>query len=186
MKEEILEQITKEYKELKEAKKELEYKKNRIRQLEENKFVQEYLNLYHEIYEINSKNEMYLPDDILFRRSIDRCLKNLEETNGIYVYMGTYSWSNNKDVMRPSDEKLNYSDPNAKFRIYRDLEKINEEIVLPISECKDFEKNNTVIVLRTAIPESKIYQVQEEFLQDAIKTNQEEAKKRVLRKYKHL
>lgn len=185
MKEEILEQIKKEYKELKETKKELESKKSRIKELEENEFVKEYLKLYHELYELSIKKDMYLPEDTLFRSVIDKNTKDIKETNKIYVYIGTYKDSCEIDIMCPRDEKVKYSDKRAKFRIYRDLEKINEEIIIPIKECKDFERNNTVIILKTSLPELKIYDVQEEFLKDAIETNQQEAVQRVLKKYKH-
>lgn len=107
-------------------------------------------------------------------------LINEKDTNGIYVYAGTYRPSDFTDEeieeWAPLEVLTDYNDPRATNRRYYNLEGIwSEEI--RIDECNEFERTHTVIYV------DDFDDLQSEFIMTAVKENQEKAVCRILKKY---
>jgi len=109
-----------------------------------------------------------------------------EETNGIYVYLGTYRYSDYCDIVHSSsDERVDDDSPCANYRLYQDIEQYYG-VEIPISKSKEFEDTHTIINPKTQWKQRVYYDIQREFFTTAVKTSQESAKKRILRKYPKL
>ena len=102
------------------------------------------------------------------------------ETNGIYVYVGSYMPSNYSyeeiEDGAPFEIEVDYNDPRAMDRRYFNLEGVWGKTI-NISDCEEFERTHTVIFV------DDFYELQTEFIMTAVKENQEEAVKKVLKKY---
>lgn len=158
----------------------------RIMELEKDSKVKEYLELTNlggfdlKLVEKSDK-EIIIS---LYRHYLRKIEKN--ETNGIFVYLGTYQRSSETDIVHGGhDIRLSYDNPYAEFREYWDIEYAFGKTI-PISRCGEFEKNHIVINPVTYLKEVAYYDIQEEFFTEAIKNNQESAKKMILEKYKRL
>ena len=105
---------------------------------------------------------------------------NKEDTNGIYVYMGTYRPSDftyeEIEDGAPFEVLVDYNDPRATDRRYYNLEGIWCETV-SIEESDEFEKTHTVIFV------DDFYELQSEFIMTAVKESQEQAVSKILKKY---
>ena len=114
-------------------------------------------------------------------------LKNLykikeEDTNNIFVYIGTYKFSNKIFKNHISkDIEVDYNDPSADYRIYWNIES-KSPIMIHISRCSIFENAYTVFDSKNIT----FNDIQKDFFYKAITENQEEAKKYILTKYKRL
>lgn len=129
--------------------------------------------------------DMYLPrkteEEIIlsiYKKYANRI--NLEDTNGIYVYVGTYRPSDftDEEIMEwaPIEVLTDYNDPRATNRRYYNLEGIwCEEI--RIDECDEFERNHTVLYV------DDFDNLQNEFIVTAVNKSQEHAVNKVLKKY---
>jgi len=105
---------------------------------------------------------------------------NEEDTNGIYVYIGSYRPSDftyeEIEDGAPFEVLVDYDDPRATDRRYYNLEGVWCETI-SVSESDEFEKTHTVIFV------DDFYEVQNEFIMTAVKENQEKAVSKVLKKY---
>ena len=109
-----------------------------------------------------------------------------DETNNIYVYLGTYRNNDEIDIIHGSNDfKVDYNSPNASYRIYRNIEYPYGESI-PISMCDEFEKKHIIIKPNTYLKEKAYYEIQKDFFIESVKTNQESAKQKILRKYNKL
>lgn len=103
-----------------------------------------------------------------------------DETNEIYVYMGSYMPSDYSyeeiDDGAPFEIEVDYNDPRATDRRYFNLEGVWAKTI-NVSECSEFEKTHTVIFI------DDFYKLQSEFIVTAVKESQEKAVSRVLKKY---
>lgn len=86
--------------------------------------VKKYLELL-ALYKKNTTGVMYefdkKTDDDLLHSAITSLIIN--DTNNIYVYMGTYQKNHECDIEHgPSDYRVNDDDPHSDYRIYRNLE----------------------------------------------------------------
>lgn len=182
MREEILRKLKDRLKQEKIKNENHNLKVEKIKELENDPKVREYLNL------TESKHSSLKPIELTDERIVSSFYRSYlseikeNETNGIYVYVGTYSYSKEANIVHDSDERVNYSDPNANYRIYFDIEQLCSQNI-PISECEQFEKNHIVINPKTYLKEQEYYKIQKQFFIKAVMTNQEAAKKLVLGKY---
>lgn len=105
---------------------------------------------------------------------------NKEDTNGIYVYIGSYRPSDftieEIEDGAPFEVLVDYNDPRATDRRYYNLEGIWCESV-SVEDSDEFEKNHTVIFV------DDFDDLQNEFIVDAVKESQEQAVSKVLKKY---
>lgn len=184
MKKELLKEIREEVLNIKKANEERNKKRSRIRELESNESVKEYMRLREidactDVKEFTT-DEKTLASEIYYRyiHRIDR-----KDTNGIYVYLGTYRESYESDIVHCNgDIKVGYNNPDAEYRLYQDLEQ-NSVITVPIKDCEEFEKSNRVIFPKGYNLCKKYYEIQKEFFTEAITNSEEEACKLLLRRY---
>lgn len=105
------------------------------------------------------------------------------ETNGIYVYLGTYKYNHEIDFYNCGrDHRVEYNSKKADYRIYKDIEQ-NIDVSIARAKCKEFENQHTIIYPKEGLNISQYYKIRDEFFVKAIKTNQESAKKLILKKY---
>lgn len=97
-----------------------------------------------------------------------------EETNQIFVYLGTYKPNNSTDEFDSFDIETELNDSNASYRRYADLEGLWVEQV-PIEKCEEFEKSHTVIY-------DDYNKLLKEFLISSVCDSQEKAVSRILRR----
>lgn len=159
MQEKILEDIRNEI----ETRKNLANKKrNRLIELEKDEKVKEYLKL-REIGKSNIKEYKIDEDKVIMDMFFNEFLDENDETNNIY-YETDYAESDSKNKDRY-------------MFLYTDIENGKKEFV-NVDNVAEFE--NTHNVLETEVGYNK---VQEEFIIDAVKNNQEDAVKRIIKKY---
>ena len=181
MKEDLLKDFRKEYntkmQEKKETYKRLEVLMTRKSILENNQLVKDYIDLCKQI-EIEEEN-MWLTDEIFVETLYDFENKGLvDETNGIYLYLGTFYTEYGCEM------KVKRDDNAAEFDKYIDIESC-KEIHIPVEDRTAFEKNNKVIFV-----EGKehikylLFDLHEQFMHDALDNGQEVACNNVLRRYK--
>lgn len=183
MKEEKLKVIKEEYHERKEMKKNIENMMVRIEELKENEFVKEYLGLLNKLHKVNYKDILNWTDDMMLDAAICRNIRNIEETNDIYVCLGTFILTDIYDIEHgPRDSRVNRNDPSAEYRIYQDLE-CDESIRIPIKLCEEFEKNHRIIYPDVYNTWGFYYKMQREFIEEAIATNQETACTKILSRF---
>lgn len=185
MREELLKLVKKDFEREKKRQKELKIKLKRKANLEQNKWVKEYLELKEELDESFDKELVDKTDSQILRSSYASNVKQEDSTNNIYMYMGTYRRSNEIDVVHgANDYRIEYDSPKADYRLYKNLEYEYDYEMIPISQCCEFEKTHNFIHAKGYMREAKFYKIQEEFIELAVKYGQEEACKRILKKYK--
>ncbi len=113
--------------------------------------------------------------DVIFE-TYKKYIKSIlpEETNQIFVYLGTYKPNNSTDEFDSFDIETEPKYPNASYRRYADLEGLWEEQV-PIEKCEEFEKSHTVIY-------DDYNKLLKEFLISSICDSQDKAVSRILRR----
>lgn len=182
MKEELLTKIKEELQS--EKQKLIDYNNNikRIRELQNDANVQEFLNLTNLSYERMSLKKV--PSEDLIELIFSSHLYEIDErdSNGIYVYLGTYQYTDEVDIVHAAhDISVPYDSPVADYRVYHNIEQLCSEMI-PISECDNFEKTHTILN-KKRISNKGFYVIQRDFFIRAIKVDQISAKKMVLRKY---
>ncbi len=182
MKEEILQKIKKEYQSRCDLQKDIKNMESRLEKLEQVPEVREYLSLLDKLEEVDNDRVLKWKNDKMISDAYSLYRKEIDETNGIFVCLGTFRISNEADIVHGrSDIRLSYDDSTAEFRSYVDLEKsMLDSFSLPISLCSDFESQHTVIFPSVFSSERYFYQLQKEFLNDAISSGQEQAVHNVL------
>lgn len=173
MTEEILKTIRKEYFTKKREMNVLKEKLEKIKLLESNYDLQEYLKLVgcESLISIN-QNEILTDDEILYR-TYRKYIYKSKQTNNIYVYMGAFK--------RTSDGDIQTFNTLYDYKLYQDVEnEFNKEYILP-SDYLEFERNNQVII--PTIPSFEVYyQIRREFIHTAIKEDQDLANYKILHK----
>lgn len=186
MKEDILNQIRNELNIKKGINERYNDKLKRIKELEKDSNVKEYISLiglsnYNKEFINDSDNEIIR---YIYTKYICKIMENT--TNKIYVYLGTFKYSNEFDgVHSYSDIRIDYNDKNADYRLYQDIELLYSKKVA-IKDCNLFEKNNIVINPHSYYKMSEYYKIQREFFINSVKDSQENAKTIVLKKYSKL
>ena len=155
-----------------------------IRELENDVNVQEFLkltNLQYGSLPLKRVSSESLIESIFYQHlhEIDE-----KDSNGIYVYLGTYKYTDEIDIVHsPHDIRVPYDSPVADYRVYQNIEECFSKQI-PILRCEQFEKERTILNPKVPITSKGFYDIQKDFFIRAIKVNQESAKKMVLRKYR--
>lgn len=116
----------------------------------------------------------------IVKRVFERIIWRIDEkdTNGIYVYKGTYMVDNCCDIVHgPSDIRVERDYPFATHRDYWDIEQ-HYAIEVPIKKCDEFERTHDVIYLS-----SNYHSIRQEFIEEALEHGQEEAVNKIKKKY---
>lgn len=146
--------------------------KSDISELENTKEVRTYLKA------INEYN------NLSFDNSID--LIKMHPMDKIYVYMGTYKYTTEKDVEHPvRDCEVNKYDESADYSLYYNLEKNTYSpgfsIQISLQERSKFEKDNLIIFpKRTLNRERQFYNIQRYYFETSVLESKEVALKKVL------
>ena len=183
MKEELLNSLKEELEKQKKENQEHNKKVRRIKELLKEPSVIEYLKLINLID--GDLKQINLSDSDIITSFYHTYLYKIQkdETNNIYVYLGTYKNNDEIDIVHGSNDfKVNYNSSDANYRIYKNIEYPYVQSI-PISMCDEFEKNHIVIKPKSYFKEREYYEIQKDFFTYAIKTNQESAKKMILKKY---
>lgn len=154
----------------------------KIKELEKNRYVREYLSL---VGLSNTKQKFITDtDDEIISQIYDKYIHRIDErdTNGIYIYLGTFRYSSTADIVSLGDDRVSYDDDRADYRLYQDLEQL-ASLVVNIKDCKAFEENNTIINPNGYFKSREYYKIQKEFFITAVKKGQETARRRILKKY---
>lgn len=184
---EELEKIRKKFKELQEKRTEILKLGESIELLEQNPTVKKYLELVNR-YKKNTTGRMYefdkkTDDDLLYS---SLCSVRINETNNIYVYMGIFQKNYECDIEHGStDYRVNEDDPNADYRIYRNLELMayqdDYEIEVRIDDCERFEQEHIVIYpQKTSLCDQYYLKIRDEFFETSVYESQENALEKVL------
>lgn len=184
MKEELLIELKQELQNRKIENQEHNAKIKRMKELEKDPNVKEYINLI-KILE-DDLNLINISDKKLILSYYSWYLNKIKdsETNKIYVYLGTFKYNDEIDIVHGSRDfrvKDDYKD--ADYKIYRNIES-DRNVDIPIGKCEEFEKNNIIIKPKTYLNGKEYYNIRDDFFVASIKTNQESAKKLILKKYK--
>lgn len=103
-----------------------------------------------------------------------------EDTNDIYVYVGTFKYLQPTfeqiEAGYPLQEEVDRDDQTADFRCYAKIEG-RFSYNINIDEADEFERTHTVLFA------DNVYEVEKEFITTAVKTDQEKAASLVLSKY---
>lgn len=152
----------------------------RVSELLENDTVKEYLELVKIMKEQECKRNQECSENDLINNSFYSTLYEIEETNNIYVYLGTYVSSRECDIVHGnSDIRLGREDPRADYSIYQNVES-SDSVTIYINKRDEFEKTHTVIYPKTMLTESFFYAIQTEFFKVAVRESQEAACERIL------
>lgn len=183
MNQEILYAIRLEYEEQKALKRKVDDMKSRLEALKKNEYVIEYLELLNMLNKMNyHRFSTWTDDNILDSVFRMHSYKN-NETNGIYVCLGTFMLDDLCDIEHgPYDRIVDRDDPRAEYRKYQDIECI-DTIQIPIKRCEEFEKKHKIIYPNTRYGSRFCYNIQKEFIKDLLVMSQEEACAKVLKKY---
>lgn len=180
MEQKILDEIKDKYNTKLKILKKYEVLTKRIGELEENEFVKEYMELITILKNHEGKDMKTWNDNKLIESAFRNCICNIQETNGIYVYIGTYMSSHECDIVHgSSDIRLNRDDPKAEYRIYKNIETSDSEMV-SVKQWDEFEKTHKIIYPKTTLTDSFFYAAQNEFFSIAIKESQETACNKIL------
>ena len=189
MKEEELIKLREELNETKEKQKDIQWLLKEKKDLEDNPFVKRYVELKNmDIDNIGtqmlaSQSEEQLINNIL-------TFKRFNNTNKIYVYMGTYTGKYCNDIIHSNScIAVNRNDEDADYSLYVDLEKKLSDIQqINIKDREKFEENNNIIYPKGVIFFSKFkkefFKLKEEFIKDMIENGQEKAVSKVLKRTK--
>jgi len=183
MREELLIKIREDLENEKKRLKEYNDKVKRIKELMKDESVKEFLDLTCIDYKIGNTKKMVTNDIIasIYSSYVYRIREN--ETNGLYVYLGTYRYNDEIDIVHGSyDKRVSYDSIDANYRLYRNIEKSSSEQIL-INRCDEFERTHTIINPKIAFSNKAFYEIQRDFFIRAIKDNQKSATKMILRKY---
>lgn len=145
--------------------------KIKFEKLKENPIVKEYLETNKKLKEI--------PKDIKINFSYMQYLWEIDEkdTNGIYVYLGSYKEVNNETY------KADYYFDNAQYRKYQNIEQ-KMEIEIPVSDSRVFEETHNVIFPNSKHRIHEFNMIRSDFFEDAVENGQEHAKELILSKYR--
>lgn len=172
MNQEVLEQINQRYLKTKRSRDRIQKVINRIEDLKQTKEVKDYLRLLRVLNRINYSKYIDSTDEELLKKSFFKYSPILENVHDIYIYTQTM----NKD-----DEAIDFNDKRAKYHIYMNMENIQDVKSIKKLERKKFEKKHIVIY-----PDSTFdhIDVTRYFLEQSFEYGQQEAIKKVIRKYK--
>ena len=153
-------------------------------EVEQDLKVQEKLKLNQLIKESDCEHKIQEKDVKIIESIFYKYQNQIKETNNIYIYLGTFKLSDEYDIVHgPSDERVNYDDSKAQYRIYINLENGMEKEI-KIDKCEQFERENKIIFPNTSINRGYYYELQKEFINDIIIDGQDRAVERILKKVK--
>lgn len=156
-----------------------------LKKYEEKHDVKEYLALKEKIFSLGNLivNES---DDTLLEIAMTKS-KTLDNLDNIYVYLGSYKKSNERDIVHSSCDIRIFDGEtdNIDYKIYRNLEGDHlDKVIVPSDECEEFEEENIIIYPRTILTGGYYYQIRSRYYKDAIKNGIDKAREKLLSREK--
>lgn len=172
MKKEELEKLKKTVKSLQDKKSEIISIREEIIALEELDDVKKYLSLLNLLSEKTSGRNSDI-DSYDDRQIVNLALKQVELTpdEKIYVYLGTYKYNHETDIVHGSGDILvARTNHDADYVLYQSLEtKYDETIQIPYNESNEFEATHKVIFPQDGICRQKyFYELQSEYFETMV------------------
>ena len=185
MKEKLLQELKEDLKKQKNRLCEYNNKVRRINELLLEDSVKEFISISK--FDIKKLEIKEKTEDDIEKETIDNIIyfinnDNNGDTNNIYYYIGEFEARLRKDggygYLERRGNKNSFKLGSPKYvKVYRNIENSNDEVILPIKECNNFEKKNVII------SSNNYNTVQREFITDMLDNNQEDAVKRLIKKY---
>lgn len=195
MTEENYKKVLSKYNDLKKEQEEIKEARNKLQDLweektkqESNPIVQKYLQVVKEIRKINKVASLEIETEEHFFDTITDEFYRTAETNGIYVYIGTYIKSNEIDVANMSDIiKIPRDSFKEKgWNKYKNIELRNATACekVPREDVKTFEEKNIVLFASEGLAAEDFYDVvKRTFFKYLIEFGQEEAVQKVIEEF---
>lgn len=102
----------------------------------------------------------------------------------IYVYIGTYKYSDEIDIVHGSyDIPVSRANHDANYVLYQNIEaKYCETVQIPYSKADEFESTHKIIIPKNVVSRQKyFYDLQSEYFETMIFNSPEKAKEKVYR-----
>ena len=155
----------------------LELKKE-IAELEKNTEVKKYLNLLDTLEEKKSKQNKEF-ENFSDSKLVAIALKkiNITPDEEIYVYLGTYKYNDEIDVIHGSNDILvSRLNPKADYVRYQNLEAIYDgNIEVPYNQAAEFEETHKIIIPENVSRQRYFYELQSEYFETMILESPEKA-----------
>ena len=182
MEKELLEKIKQEINEKYKDKEKITKIIKEIDELKNNKYVKRYLEIAK--YD-NTINREFItePQEKIKKDIISRNSKLCRTTNKIYFCFGNYPGIKKTNGEYYISNHPGYGDVEL-VTLYRNIENYQDSYIIPTNECEEFENNHYVIPYIIGKDNLLRYNIiQQEFFDDALNNNQEEATSKILKKY---
>lgn len=183
MKSEELKQLKEKVEQLKKERDKVLEIQEEIKRLEKNEKVKRYLELL-DLFEEKTIGINAGIDKYTDRKIINIALNNTKITpdDEIYVYLGTYKYNDEIDVVHGShDIPVSRADRNANYVLYQNLEsKYYESVEIPYEKADEFEMTHKIIIPKNVVSRQRyFYDLQFEYFETMILESPEKAKEKV-------
>ena len=180
MKNEELRELKEKVKQLKDERDKVLKIWEEIKKLENNEYVKKYLELL-DVFKEKTSGKNTGIDKYTDKKIIDIALSNTKITpdDEIYVYLGTYRYSDEIDIVHGScDIPVSRNDRNANYVLYQNLEsKYHESVQIPYAKADEFEISHKIIVPQNVVSRPRyFYDLQSEYFETMILESPEKAK----------
>lgn len=157
--------------------------KREILELENNSIVKRYMKLQEELEEKttgrNTGFDNYTDEDLI-RITFNEI--EIEPDQDIYVYLGTFKYNNECDIVHgSSDIEVSRTCADADYILYGNLElRYNSEIEIPYSRADEFEKTHKIIYPKNVASKYRyFYELQIEYFKTMILETPEKANNKI-------
>ena len=183
MKSEELKQLKEKVEQLKKERDKVLEIQEEIKRLEKNEKVKRYLELL-DLFEEKTIGTNAGIDKYTDKKIINIALSNTKITpdDEIYVYLGTYKYNNEIDVVHGShDIPVSRADRNANYVLYQNLEsKYYESVEIPYEKADEFEMTHKIIIPKNVVSRQRyFYDLQFDYFETMILESPEKAKEKV-------
>ena len=156
-----------------------------IKKLEETDEIKKYLNLLNLFKEKTTGRNIGI-EKFTNKKIIDIAVSNTTITpdEEMYVYIGTYKYNNEIDIVHGSrDILVNRNDHKANYVLYQNLEaKYYETVQIPYKKADEFESTHKIIFPQNVASKQRyFYDLQSEYFETMVFESPEKAKEKVNR-----
>lgn len=181
MEKEILESIKASYQGRKNIQNEAMSIQTELAELEKDEQVKRYLALKEISERPTYEQALSWTENEMLDEAIALQERKIKNTNGIYLYLGTYFDGESRKTWNISF-KVDRNDPRAKYSTYIDIEKQMRDVIqVPITERENFEQTHHVLLPSTVLTEEYYHVVRRAFIKEAMTTSQEDAVQKILK-----
>ena len=156
-----------------------------IKRLEETEEIKRYLNLL-DLLEEKATGRNTGIENYTNKKIVDIALYNTKITpdDEIYVYLGTYIYSDEIDIVHGSNDiPVSRTNHNADYVLYQNIETKNYETVqIPYVKANEFESTHKIIIPQNVANRQRyFYNLQYEYFETMIFESPEKAKEKIIK-----